>query len=177
MKKIYTVTLEDDDIPLQHNISSDIREIAYWVYAELGKFDKQILCIDNDRELNANGLIKNELYDIATKEGYIYKFDSDLKNVDSRLFEPFILGAKTFGFTVYEDSISDSELCIIIDNILKLLRMNYKYSVSSILYDDKNIKNRFKAIDRIMNTENSNSDVKKRVKLPIKSLVSTIGLW
>ena len=176
MKRIYTVTLDDDDIPLSHNIGSDIREIAYWIYEELSKYDEQILCVDNDQAMNSEGLIKNELYDISSKDGYIYKFDSDLKNIDSRVFEPFILSDKTFGFTVYENSLSGSELSVILDSILKLLRMNYAYSINSILYDDKNIKNRFKAIDNISRQE-VNTDVKKRVKVPAKALVSMLNIW
>lgn len=177
MKRIYTVTLEDDDIPLSHNISSDIREIAYWLYEDLGKFDEQILCIDIDQDRSKEGLIRNELYDVPSKEGYIYKFDSDLKDIDDRLYEPFILGEKTFGFTVYDNTISSSELSIILDSILKLVKMDYKYTIDSIVYDDKNIKNRFKAIDSITEIKDTVSNAKKRIKLPAKALVSMFNLW
>ena len=177
MKRIYTITLEDDDVPLSHNISSDIREIAYWLHEELDKFDEPILCVDSDQEKNSDGLIKNELYDISTKEGYIYKFDSDFKKVDYRLFEPFILTDKTFGFTVYENSISGGEISIILDSILKLLRMNYKYTLKSVVYDDKSIKNRFNAIDKLIEKPETNNNVKRRVKAPLKTLASVISLW
>ena len=178
MKKIYTITL-DDDVPLSDDTYySNVREIAFWLYEELGKFDHQILCIDNDKEMNADGLRKNELYDVPYNGGYVYRFDSDnVKGIDNRLFEPFVLDNKTFGFTVYDGSISDSELAIILDGVLKILQLNHHYSINSVLYDDTNIKNRFKAIEAISQEEKPQNNVKKLVKVPLKLVVSMINLW
>lgn len=176
MKRIYTITLDDDDIPLSHNIGSDIREIAYWIYEELSKFDEQILCIDIDQDKSKDGLLKNELYDIPSKEGYIYKFDSDLKDIDNRIFEPFVLDDKTFGFTIYDGRLTDGEISIILDGILKLLKMNYKYTIDSVVYDDKSMKNRFNAIDKLMNKKDVNNS-KKRVKVPAKMLATLLNIW
>ena len=178
MKRIFMVSLEDDDVPLSHNITNDIREIAYCVHEDLSKFDERILCIDDGKRTSQDGLRKNELYEKPTINGYVYRFDSDLtSSIDSRLFEPFILSDRAFGFTVYENSISGSEIQVIIDNVLKLLRMNYKYTLNSMVYDDNNIKNRFNAIDHFVEKPEVNEKVKKRVRSPIKALVSTISLW
>lgn len=176
MRKVFAITLEDDDIPLSHDLGSDIRELAYWIYSELGKFDEQILCIDNDQEQNTEGLIKNELYDVKTEDGYAYKFESDIKNIDNRLFEPFILSDNTFGFTVYEGSLSDSELKAILDSALKLLKMNYKYKIDVILYNER-LNNRLQAIDLLIKKPEVVNNVKKRVKVPTKVLTPILNIW
>ena len=175
MKKIYTITL-DDDVPLSGNIGSDIREIAFWIYEELSKFSEPILCMDDDRDISNSGLIKNELYDISFEGKYIYKFTSDMKNVDKRMYEPFVLNDTSFGFTVYDGSISDTEVAIILENILKLLKFNYKFNIDSIVYNDSKKANRLLAINEIMNKkEMIQASSKKRVKVRLKPILSVLG--
>ena len=47
MRKIYTITL-DDDVPLSGDTLSDIKEIAFWVYEEFTKYTVPIVCVDSD---------------------------------------------------------------------------------------------------------------------------------
>lgn len=177
MKKIYSITL-DDDVPLSDNIGSDIREIAFWLYEELGKFNKPIVCFDSEKTIDKSGLIKNELYDIRNNGKYEYKFASDYSKVDSRMFEPFVLNNNTFAFTTYDGAISDTEIAVILENVLKILRLDYHFSIDSITYDDKSIRNRFGAIDKLTKKKKIEQvKVKKRTKLQIQPIVSMLGLW
>ena len=175
MKRIYSITL-DDDVPLSLDISSDIREIAFWLFDEVGKFDEQIICFDNETEINQQGLIKNDLYDIPVNGKFMYQFASDLDAKNKLMYEPFILSDKTFGFTVYDGTISDSEIAVLLEGVLKILKLNYKYKIDSITYDDKNIKNRYAAIKKLLeNKEKEQVKVKRRINLLAGSIPTLLG--
>lgn len=175
MKRIYTFTL-DDDVPLSNNVGSDIREIAYWLFTELSRYEKPVLCIEDDKKL-----YENELYDIDLGNKYIYKFTSDNSKIDYRLFEPFMISDTSFGFTVYDGSITDDEILEVLNHVLKIIHLNYKFTMYSKSYDDSDINNRLDTINRIICFE-SDQDLmymvkpKKRVKKKINPLILGLGL-
>ncbi len=175
MKKIYRFTL-DDDVPLSMSVDSDIREVAFWLYDELSHFDDQIVCVDNYDEPSADGLIRNDLYDLKVNNEYVYHFTSDFVDVKNKMmYEPFILDDRSFGFTVNDGKMSDEEIERIFDGILKLLKINYKFNIESITYDDSNKKNRLIAIKNLL-TKKTESEVKtkKRVKPSLKTITTML---
>ena len=177
MKKIYSLTL-DDDVPLSENTGSDIRAVAFWLFDELANFDKQIICFDGEKETNDQGLIRNELFDIKCQDKYMYRFTSDCSKIDSRMFEPFILSDRAFAFTVNEGTITDGEIVVILEKILGLLKLNYKFNIDSIFYDDKNIKNRYAAIEKLLNSKNEvQVKTKKRTKLQLNPVLTMFSIW
>lgn len=177
MKKIYSFTL-DDEVPLSDNFGSDMREIAFWIYEELGKFNVQITCVDDENTTDSQGLIKNDLYDIKEQNKYIYKFASDDSKIDSRMYEPFVLNDRGFAFTINEGTITDGDIVTILNYVLSLLRLDYKFNINSVSYDESNIKNRFIAIRELLKDKSEEQNkTKKRVKLQLKPIVTIMGLW
>ncbi len=177
MKKIYSFTL-DDEVPLSGNTPSDIREIAFWLYEELCKYSIPIVCVDEEKTVDEYGLIKNDLYDIKIGDKYVYKFTSDDSKIDSRMYEPFLLHDKGFAFTVNEGSITDDDIAMSLNYVLSLLRLNYKFNINSVTYDESNIKNRFIAIRELLNVKSKEQvKTKKRVKFQLNPILTMLGLW
>ena len=161
MKELYVISL-DDDIPLQSNIANDIRQIAYFLYDELDRYDRHILCIDDD-----NSLIRNELYEVYLNSNdtqCTYKFTSDKSSIDYRHYEPFMIDDRSFGFTIYEGSLTTDEIVSSLNTVLFFLHLNkekYQFNISSIKYNT--FDERMKIIADIAQT-NLKNNVKKRKK-------------
>ena len=176
MKKIYSFTL-DDEVPLSSNTPSDIREIAFWLYEELCKYSFPIVCVDEDKTVDEYGLIKNDLYDIKIGDRYVYKFTSDESKIDSRMFEPFILHDRGFALTVNEGVITDDDIVKSLNYVLNLSRLNYKFNINSVTYDESNIKNRFAAIRELLNPKSKEQvKTKRRVKIQLNPMLTMLGL-
>ena len=187
MVKIYTITL-DDEVPLSisenwkfsKNKSDNLRAIAYWINDELSKFDKPILCTDSDYGYHYSGLIKNELNDNITVNdfGYVYSFDSDKESDKKRkfMYDPFIIDDETFGFTVFDGSLSDTELSIILESTLKMLGLRYTFRINSISYDESNIKYRVQAIKEILKNKQLENQPKVKKRSIVLPIVSLLGL-
>ena len=176
MKKIYSFTL-DDEVPLSDGVESNIKAVAFWLFDSLANLDRQIVCFDDDKEINDQGLIKNDLYDIKINNRYVYTFASEGSNIDNRMYEPFVLNNKSFAFTVNENSIDDGEIAIMLENVLRFLKLNYKFNIDSITYDESNIKNRYEAIDKLFKIKREEPKAKKRVKLQVKTIMPILSLW
>ena len=136
MKKIYTITL-DDEVPLSDVVSSDIKEIAYFLFEEIDKYDRQILVVDDDRNL-----IRNELLETYRDGRYNFRFESEHTNIENYRYEPFLFNDRSFGFTVYDGSIDEEEIQSLLNNVLIFFGLNYKFNIDSIYYDDEFINNR-----------------------------------
>ena len=119
MREIYVISL-DDEIPLTENIRSNIREIAYLLFDEFNKYDREILSVDNDY------LINNELYECfsSTSDKYVYRFTSDKSSIDYRMYEPFIIDDASFGFTTYKDSTTEEEVRYLLSSVSNTLNIN-----------------------------------------------------
>ncbi len=170
MKKIYTITL-DDEIPLSESISSDIKEIAYCLFEEIDKYDRQILVVDDNRNL-----IRNELLESYKNGRYNYKFESENSSIDNYKYEPFVIDNKSFGFTVYDGTISEEEILLFLNNVLNFLGLKYKFSIDSIYYDDEFVNGRLTAYNYIMNNttqvKNDNIKIKKKARLLTNPLLT-----
>ena len=171
MKEIYVISL-DDDVPLPSTTYSDIRQVAYLLYDELDRYDKHILCIDDD-----DTLIRNDLYEIYStiSNTYTYRFDSDKSNINYKKYEPFIINDRSFGFTVYENSVTKEEIYLMLNRAISFLKINsnYKFNISSIKYSNPD--DRFKAIDSLIKKDYKN-DRSKVLKKQIKPIFSVFGL-
>lgn len=168
MREIYVISL-DDEIPLTDNVGSNIREIAYLLFDEFNKYDREILSLDNDY------LINNELYESysSTSDKYIYRFTSDKSSIDYRMYEPFIIGDTSFGFTTYKDSTTEEEVRYILSSVSNTLNFNYNFNISKKIYNNNNINNRLDAIDSLTNNKHN---IKKLSKKRVASIFSVIGL-
>lgn len=173
MKKIYTITL-DDEIPLSDNIISDVKEIAYCLFEEIDKYDRPILVIDDKK----NNLIKNELLESFNGTKYNYRFQSENSKIEKYLYEPFLINDKSFGFTVYDGSITDEEVLSFLNTIQTMLNFNYKFNIDSVYYDDEIINGRLSAYNFLMygspdvNKNNQSTNIKKKTKLLAKPVLS-----
>ena len=170
MKEIYAFAL-DDEIPLSEDTNSNIREIAFLLYDELNRYDRNILCTEDDN------LVYNCLFETYsnTKNKYIYRFMSDKSKTDYRLYEPFIINDRTFAITVYKYSINEDEMTVLIRRIISSLNLKYKFNIKTEEYTGNKINNRYDAIE-LLNNRLNNKIVKKRVKTRTNSILSVFGL-
>lgn len=114
MKKVYTFTLNDEDIP-SIEVKSDIKLIAYWLadtIENISEENQEILV------LNEN-LRDNSIYDTVENNhlGYSLESDNDLQHYYK--YNPTIINDVTFAITVYENRIKDSELLDLLNQTLK----------------------------------------------------------
>lgn len=170
MKKIYTITL-DDDVPLSEDTISNIKEIAYFLFEEIDKYDRKILVVDDN-----HNLIRNELLESFVNGKYNFRFESEHTNIDNYRYEPFLIDNRSFGFTVYDGSIDDNEIFLLLRNVLSFFGFNYKFNIDSLYYDDVIVNGRLAAYNYIVNgtTEfkSNNVKVKKKARLLPNPLLS-----
>ena len=80
--------------------------------------------------------------------------DSDLCDNGTVYYEPFLVGERTFCFTVLDEKSDIDTIKYLLGNVLKLVRVNYDIEINSILYESKGIsdeRNREVAIKQIHN--------------------------
>lgn len=148
MKKIYTFTLESDDYP-SDKFDNNLRLMAYMLYNEIYNYDGE-----NNNPLNINkNIVYNELREKSISDvSYGYRFDSEISGIKSIFYEPFIIGSKSFGFTVNDNMLDENILKELIDYVLGILKLNYTVNVNLFYYDSKDNedeKNRKRAIQNI----------------------------
>ena len=133
-KKIYTFTMDDEDYP-SREFKDNIKVIASLVYDELKCLD-----YENPKPILVHGkkICDNILYETNVFNGDCrYTFISEKYGKENYLYEPLLLDDKTFGVTVYDENITMHEMTTIIDNVLKLLRLNYQFSIDEFSYISK----------------------------------------
>lgn len=133
-KKIYTFTVDDEDYP-SREFKDNIKVIASLVYDELKCLD-----YENPKPILVHGkkICDNVLYETdAFNRDCRYTFASEKHENENYLYEPLLLDDKTFGITVYDENITMYEMTTIIDNVLKLLRLNYQFSIDEFSYISK----------------------------------------
>ena len=168
MKKIYTITLDDENVP-SWKFYNDLRVIAYWLYDALDGMESK----DGDSILCHEGLIHNDLLETSCKGIYQYRFLSDINKGDYHMYEPFIINNNSFGFTIIDDDIiSDAEITELLDQTLKFLNLNYKYSINDIYYDESH-SNRIIALDRLVNCQQAEPIL---VRKKVNPLFTKLGL-
>lgn len=132
MKKIYTFTLDDEDCP-SVNIKGEVSTIAYLLYEKL----KDLEGISSQKILVMNkNLCENELLDVYMHGRYVFSKFKDEKSV---LCEPFMLSDTSFGITVYDGVISDSEMSMLLANAKRFIHSKCSFKIDSITYEVSNI--------------------------------------
>lgn len=146
MKRIYAFTLKKDSD--DERFSDDIRLLAYLLYETVYNYRE-----DDKIPLNVN---KNIQYNRLNEScgGYSYRFSSDLYEDKDIYYEPFMIGEKTFCFTIVNDLIDEDTIRYLLKNEMRIARLDYEIEITSFEYDSRNIedeKNREKAIKSIYN--------------------------
>lgn len=158
MKKIYAFTLEGDDYP-SSKFDSNLRLFAHMLYEAVYNYDD----VDNNPlNINCNIIYNNIHYMYG---GSNYCFDSDINKTANKFvnYEPFIVGDKTFCFTIKEDLLSKEVIIELVDYINRLLKFNYVVTINEFDYIAKNkederyrhkaIKNIFQQLDSQINNK------------------------
>lgn len=71
-------------------------------------------------------------------EGH-YKLSSDEYDDGYINYEPFVVGNRTFGLTIVDDSLDITIVERMVEYALNLLRLNYKFKIEIFPYESKNI--------------------------------------
>lgn len=130
MKKIYTVTLDNDEYP-SGVFSDNLRIIAHFVYHYIYNYDDE-----RHIPLNINkNITYNNLYERNMDGGYY--LDSDEYDDGVINYEPFIVGNNSFGLTVDDDRITEDVLNKIVLSVMVLLGISYKVVINSVEYYSK----------------------------------------
>ena len=179
MKKIYAFTLEGDDYP-SSKFDSNLRLFAHMLYEAVYNYDD----VDNNPlNINCNIIYNNIHYMYG---GSNYCFDSDINKTANKFvnYEPFIIGNKSFGFTVNDEYIDLNTICDLMKEVLLLINVDYKYKVDTINYDSKNLEdesNRKRAINQLYNiiekVNNRGNNLVKKREFNLGSFRRKIGLF
>lgn len=166
MKRIYAFTLDSDDYPSE-KFRHNLRLIAFLLYDTIDNYD-----VRENTALIVNKVVKNNgIYEGSASNELCFEHDcDDLKYTN---YEPFIIGNCSFALTINDEVMSEQVICDLMDYIIRLLSLNYQYTVRSIGYPSKNINDeshRKKAIIGLHNLLNGkikevNPLVKKRAMI------------
>ena len=137
MKKIYTITLTGD--APSGDIVSDTKLVGYFLCSTLDTFETS----DGKPVMYEDGIMRNELLETEYNGRLYYHFTSDNPKIINKLaYEPFIIEANSFGFTVFDDSIVNyamiiEELSHILETLEKTYGLkHYNFYVEEVDYDD-----------------------------------------
>ena len=135
MKTIYSFTLDSDEYPsTRRNIYNDLRLLAYMLYNEIYNYYG-----DEECPLDVNPLIEyNDLKEVREIFS-LYKFDSDNYDDGYTYYEPFIVGNKTFCFTVIDNNFDDRIINECLEYMMNLLKLNYKITINKYMYEARDI--------------------------------------
>lgn len=170
MKKIYVVSL-DDGIPLSDKLKDEIKVLAYLVYDEINGYE----CDDGSRILYRDGIIYNELLEKNINGVYVHRFEYN--DIESGIYEPFMINDRSFAFTVNDGTINDDEINNIIYRVRLFSKITYKFNINSFAYEEDKKKNRLLAIKKIiLDSQKKNEKKEDNVKVRVKSILPIIGL-
>ena len=180
MKKVYTFTLKDEDLPSVEE-KSDINLIAYWLADTLENMsDEQRPILVSNKFLLDNPISDKVINNIT---GYSLESENDTQHYYN--YNPTIIDERTFGITVYEERITDKEMLELLNQTLKeigafkearitnksFIMETYRYKAEN--KDDET--NRRKVLQEIKKHLNKKVRIKKRPLLT-KILASNIFL-
>lgn len=136
MKKIYAFSLDDEDYPTGI-IKSEISTIAYLMYEELKNMEEY----SGSEILVMNKYLKeNELLDVYRNGMYAF---SKFKDEKSIYCEPFLLNDTSFGITVYDDSITDSEMSMLVKLVSGFIHQNINFIMNTVSYEGESYSDEF----------------------------------
>ena len=166
MKEMYAISL-DDDIPLEKQDINNVKIICYLLFDEIKDLNPDVVIYDElyiDRAGNKAEIAENELLDDYYEDGNCYyHFLSEEDNNDYRKYNPFIINDNVFGFTVNDGIVNDKIICQIINDIQKLLKTNYHFSLKSYYYHTND--ERYNIIEDIRKNQNETNLKKKMLSL------------
>ena len=166
------ITLDDIDCP-SDNVKSDIKVLAYLVYDAIFKMEDSY---DSPILYKNRNLITNDLLERKDDGKYTYMFLSDKEqNIDYRFYEPFLISSTSFGFTVYDGTISDGDIATLLDMQQKFMKFNYNFFINSFTYDKD--EERFETINKISGKD-SDEDKKNNghARARFAPLFSSLGI-
>ena len=104
MKKIYTITLDNEDYPSEC-LWDDVRIIASMVYDYIYNYiGDNCIPLDVNSDIIYNNIFYSRCSKFACYERSHYQLDSDIYDDGYINYEPFIVGRNTFGMTIVDDS-------------------------------------------------------------------------
>lgn len=111
-----------NDIEMSPIIRDKIKLMAYLIYSEL---------IDYENEMNKNVLFKDN---IVFNELDVKNRQYEFEHIDYKTgnYEPFMIDDNGFGFTIYDGSISNEDLNIIIDEVKKMIQLNFEFDIYGV---------------------------------------------
>lgn len=139
MKKIYTVTLDGEDC-LSGRFRDNIRIIASMVYDQIYNYvGEGVIPLNINNHIVYNNLHCGRYLCPGYYGDSNYKLDSDIYDDGYINYEPFIVGKRTFGMTIIDDSFDITIIEKIVQYVLNLLKVNYKVAIEIFPYESKNI--------------------------------------
>lgn len=124
---MYNISLTDNSSELTRDTLDKVKLAAYLVYDALivyeYEYDKNVLYKDS--------IVFNELYD------YEEKYEFEHIDYNKGLYEPFMINDTSFGFTVYDNSISIQDINVIISEVKKMIGFGGNFNISSTILKNK----------------------------------------
>lgn len=166
MKRIYAFTLDSEEYPSSKSrFRFDLRLMAYLMHDLIYNYDGE-----GYTALIINDTIKNNNIREGSQRGEYY-LDYNEYNEKYINYEPFIIGTYSFALTIDDEVMGEDVLYELMEQVLILINKQYKYRISSVSYESKNIndeKNRKRAVQQLCwlldgSKVRQNLDVKKRV--------------
>ena len=177
MKRIYAFTLDSDDYP-SDKFRYNLRLIAYLLYDTIYNYDGEYsIALVINKNIKYNGIREGKYID----EYYLEYDEYNEKYIN---YEPFLIGKRSFALTIDDDVMSEDTICELMEQVMLLARVDYKYTIRTISYVSKNMEDesqRKKAVHQLRDTlEDSIGQKKALVKkrLMVNSLFKRrVGLF
>ena len=139
MKKIYAITLDGEEY-LSGRFRDNIRLISAVVYEQIYHYnDEYSIPLNINRCIVHNDLCYARTFGSGCYNDSHYRLSSDEYDDGYINYEPFIVGNRTFGLTIVDDSLDMAIVESIVKYALNLLRLNYKFKIEVFPYESKNI--------------------------------------
>lgn len=152
---IYKISL-NDNIVVTPEIRDKIKLMAYLTYGNLVDYESEI----GRNILFKDNIVFNELYDGFRER--INRFEFEHIDYESGKYEPFMIGDTTFGFTVYDNSITEEELIILINEIRGIIQIDCNYDIEKIKVSDHN--ERMMTISSFYQSSDFKEETSKKLK-------------
>lgn len=171
MKKIYTLTL-DDDVPLSSRVIDDIKVICFLVYEDMNSFEDK----KGHPVLLTNGISTNTLYETRLADEYTHHFKYN--DITEANYEPFMIGDDSFAFTVSDGTITDETVLRSLEDAKRMINVEYNFKLETLTYEeDKHNKNRLVAIKKLCNMHKAKKEKKNGLTKTLKPIISMMHLF
>ena len=175
MKKIYTITLDSEE-GFSRCIGDDIRIIASMVYDQIYNYiGEDIVPLNINKYIVFNDIHYGHKVLYGINDGYKYLLQSDIYDDGYINYEPFIVGKKTFGMTIVDDSFDITIVEQIVNYVLNLLKLNYNFLIEEFPYQSRDIEDetcRDFIINKIYDKFSSGSVKRTRLRRMLRNTFS-----